>query len=220
MLRFTQEILLALQAISNEEEARNMSKSVREQFDFLGIKVVPRREATYPIFDKNPPKDGDELAKRVEDLWAQSFREVHYAACDYLFRHKRLLGGQHLNFLKHLIKTRSWRDTVDTIATSILGDLAWRLPAIRGKIAAWIRDPNVWIRRSAIIFQIQYRDRTDWEMLKEFCLYCANDEDYNIRNGIGRALSEYGRINPTEVRRFVLSNPFSQLTAQEILKHI
>ena len=105
MLRFTQDILLALRAISNEEEAKSMSKTVREQFDFLGVKVIARREATYPIFDKNPPKDGDELALRVTDMWGQPYREIQYAACDYLFRHKHLLGGQHLNFLKHLIKT-------------------------------------------------------------------------------------------------------------------
>ena len=60
MLRFTQDILLALRAISNEEEAHEMSKKAREQFDFLGIRLVPRREVTYPIFDKYPPKDGDD----------------------------------------------------------------------------------------------------------------------------------------------------------------
>ena len=156
MLRFTQEILLALRAISNEEEAHEMSKKAREQFDFLGIRLVPRREVTYPIFDKYPPKDGDELVARVEDMWAQPYREIQYAACDYLFRHRVLLGGQHLAFLKKLIKTRAWRDTVDTLAACVLGDLALRLPALRSKIASWIRDPNVWVRRSAIIFQIQY----------------------------------------------------------------
>ena len=39
-----------------------------------------------------------------------------------------MLGGQHLNFLKKLIKTRAWRDTVDILASCILGDLALRLP--------------------------------------------------------------------------------------------
>jgi 3-methyladenine DNA glycosylase AlkD len=220
MLRFTQEILLALRAISNEEEAHEMSKKAREQFDFLGIRLVPRREVTYPIFDKYPPKDGDELVARVEDMWAQPYREIQYAACDYLFRHRALLGGQHLAFLKKLIKTRAWRDTVDTLAACVLGDLALRLPALRSKIASWIRDPNVWVRRSAIIFQIQYKDRTDWPLLRQFCLTCAKDDDYYIRNGIGRALSEYARINPTEVRRFVQDNTFAEQTAQEILRLI
>ena len=220
MLRFTQEILLALRAISNEEEAHEMSKKAREQFDFLGIRLVPRREVTYPIFDKYPPKDGDELVARVEDMWTQPYREIQYTACDYLFRHRALLGGQHLSFLKKLIKTRAWRDTVDTLAACVLGDLALRLPALRGKIASWIRDPNVWVRRSAIIFQIQYKDRTDWPLLRQFCLTCAKDDDYYIRNGIGRALSEYARINPTEVRRFVQDNTFAEQTAQEILRLI
>ncbi|HHX15388.1 MAG TPA: DNA alkylation repair protein [Fibrobacter sp.] len=220
MLKFTQEILLALRAIANDDEARSMSRTVKEQFDFLGVKVVSRREATYPIFEKFPPKDSEELIRRVDDMWSQPYREIQYAACDYLFRHKDLLAGPHLNFLKKLIKTRAWRDTVDTLATSVLGDLAWRMPALRSKIASWIRDPNIWVRRSAIIFQLQYRDQTDWPLLKEFCVSCAKDEDFYIRNGIGRALSEYARINPIEVRRFVLSNTLSFQMTQEILKNI
>jgi 3-methyladenine DNA glycosylase AlkD len=51
-------------------------------------------------------------------------------------------------------------------------------------------------------------------------LTCAKDDDYYIRNGIGRALSEYARINPTEVRRFVQDNTFAEQTAQEILRLI
>lgn len=218
MLKFTQEILHALRTAYNEEEAHNMSKAFREQFDFLGVKVVNRRELTYPIFDRNPPKDGDELTKRVEDMWGIPYREMQLAACDYLFRHKALLGGQHLAFLRKLIKTRAWKDTVDIIATCILGDLGLRMPAIRPKIAVWIRDPNIWIRRSAILFQLQYRDKTDWEMLKNFCSTCAKEEDYFIKTSITKALSEYARINPMEVRRFVLSTPFASQTTQEILK--
>ncbi len=218
MLKFTQEILHSLRSAYNEEEAHTMSKAVREQFDFLGIKVVSRREITYPIFDRNPPKDGDELTKRIEDMWSIPYREMQLAACDYLFRHKALLGGQHLAFLRKLIKTRAGKDTVDIISTCILGDLVLRLPAIRPKIAVWIRDPNIWIRRSAILFQLQYRDKTDWEMLKNFCTTCAKEEDLLIKSSITRALSEYARINPMEVRRFVLSTSFASQTTQEILK--
>ena len=220
MLKFTQEILHSLKAIANEEEARNMSKSVREQFDFLGIKVVSRREVTYPIFGKNPPKDGDELVKRVDDMWGIPYIELQYAACDYLFRHKDLLGGQHLLFLKKLIKTKSHRDTVDVLSACILGRLVSRLPALRPKIAVWIRDPNIWIRRSAILFQLQFREYTDWDMLRSFCAHCAKDEETYIKSSISKALSEYARINPQEVRKFVLSTPFSSQTTQEILKNL
>lgn len=220
MLKFTQEILHALRSVANDVEARNMSKSVREQFDFLGVKIVSRREVTYPIFEKNKPADSDELARRVEDMWCVPFREMQYVACDYMFQNRTMLGGQHLAFIKKLIKTRAWRDTADIIATSILGDLVLRLPALRPKIEVWIRDPNIWIRRSAILFQLQYRDRTDWEMLRNFCTICANDEDSYIKSGISKALCKYARVNSTEVRRFVLSTPFPTQTTQEILKNL
>ena len=220
MLRFTQDIIVALRARANEEEAHAMSKSMRDSFDFLGVNVYKRREATYPIFDKNPPQNGDELAAKITDMWAQPYREVQYAACDYLFRHKNLLGGQHLNFLKMLIKTRPWKDTVDTISTSILGSLAWRIPPIRQKIATWIHDPNIWVRRSVILFQFQYKNHTNWDLLKSCCLYCAKDENYYIRTGIGQALSEYAKINPNEVRHFVMDTDLPAQTSQEILRNI
>ncbi|NLO23421.1 MAG: DNA alkylation repair protein [Fibrobacter sp.] len=220
MLTFTQEILYTLKRVADETEARSMSKNVKEQFEFLGVKVITRRELTYPIFEKHIPKNSDDLIRRVEELWGLPYRELQYVACDYLFRHRELLMGNHLGFLKKLIKTRAWRDTVDVIATSILGDLAWRLPAVRSKIAVWIRDPNIWIRRSALIFQLQYREKTDWSLLRECCVTCADDEDFYIRNGIGRALCEYARINPSEVKRFVLSNVLSMQIVQEVLKHV
>jgi 3-methyladenine DNA glycosylase AlkD len=57
-------------------------------------------------------------------------------------------------------------------------------------------------------------------MLKNFCAHCAKDEESYIKSSISKALSEYARINPQEVRRFVLSMPFSSQTTQEILKNL
>lgn len=220
MVKLTQEILTALRAASNEEEAKGMRRYMREQFDFFGIKAPERREITAPVFAAHIPQSAEDLETWVKDMWTQPYREVQYCACDFLYQHRQLLGSHHVKFLRHLIVTRSWWDTVDPLATRSLGDLALRFVNVRHGLEKWIRDPNLWIRRSAILYQLKYRDYTDWPLLQSLCLRVAKDEDFFIRKAIGWSLREYGRINALEVKRFVLNNEFHPLTVREALKHL
>lgn len=220
MVKLTQEIQTALRSVAHDEEAKAMRRYMREQFDFLGIKATERREVTAPVFAAYPPQSAEELELWVKDLWTQPYREVQYCACDYLYQHRALLGGHHIKFLRHLIVTRSWWDTVDPLATRSLGDLALRFTTVRSSIEKWIRDPNLWIRRSAILYQLKYGSYTDWPLLQSFCLKVAKDDDFFIRKAIGWALREYARTNALEVKRFVLNNEFHPLTVREALKHL
>jgi len=220
MVKLTQEILAALRTASNDEEAKTMRRYMREQFDFFGVKAPERREIAARVFEAHPAHNSEELESWVNDMWAQPYREVQYCACDYLYLHRQLLGGHHFKFLRHLIVTRSWWDTVDPLATRSMGDLALRFVTVRSGLEKWIRDPNLWIRRSAILYQLKYRDYTDWPLLQSFCLRVAKDEDFFIRKAIGWALREYARVNPLEVKRFVLNNDFHPLTVREALKHL
>jgi 3-methyladenine DNA glycosylase AlkD len=220
MVKLTQEIQTALRSVAHDEEAKTMRRYMREQFDFLGIKAPERREVTAPVFAAYPPQSAEELELWIKDLWAQPYREVQYCACDYLYQHRALLGGHHIKFLRHLIVTRSWWDTVDPLATRSLGDLALRFTTVRSSIEKWIRDPNLWIRRSAILYQLKYGNYTDWPLLRSFCLKVAKDDDFFIRKAIGWALREYARTNALEVKRFVLNNEFHPLTVREALKHL
>lgn len=220
MFKLTQEILAALRSVANEEEAKAMRRYMREQFDFLGVKAVERREVVSPVFQSHTPQDSEELEAWIRDLWAQPYREIQYTACDFLYMHRAMLGSHHFKFLRHLVVTRSWWDTVDPLATRSLGDLALRYSTVRSNLVRWIRDPNLWIRRSALLYQLKYRDYTDWQLLQSFCQQVAKDEDFFIRKAIGWALREYGKTNPTEVKKFVLCNDFHPLTVREALKQL
>ena len=220
MVKLTHELLTVFRSASNDEEAKVMRRTMREQFDFFGIKAPERRDIAAPVFAAYVPSSAEELETWVQDMWTQPYREIQYGACDYLYQHRQLLGNHHIKFLRHLIVTRSWWDTVDPLATRSLGDLALRYSTVRSSIEKWIRDPNLWIRRSAILYQLKYRDYTDWDLLQAFCLKVAKDEDFFIRKAIGWALREYSRIDPSEVKRFVLANDFHPLTVREALKHM
>jgi 3-methyladenine DNA glycosylase AlkD len=220
MVKLTQETLSVLRNASDEEEAKIMRRTMREQFDFFGVRASVRRDLTLPLFESPTPQDVAELEAWIQDLWAQPFREAQYVACDFLFHHRQMLGNQHIRFLQHLIVTRSWWDTVDPLATRSLGDLALRFSIVRNALEKWIRSPNLWIRRSALIYQLKYKSYTNWPLLQSFCLKLASDEDFFIRKGIGWALREYGRTNPLEIKRFVLSNEFHPLIVRESLKNL
>ena len=118
-----------------------------------------------------------------------------------------------------MIITRSWWDTVDSLATRSLGDLTLRYKQVDDAMDKWIKDPNLWIRRSALLYQLKFRDLTNWERLKKYCEITAKEEDFFIRKAIGWSLREYAKVNAAEVKRFVTSTDFSSLTVREALKN-
>lgn len=219
MYKLTIELNAALRKASNEEEAKVMRRYMREQFDFYGVKAPARREISSTLFATHIPLDSDELEAMVRELWQQPYREVQYAACDFLYQYRHLLAARHISFLRHLLITRSWWDTVDPLATRSLGDLNLRFPQVRSTMEKWIRDPNLWIRRSALLYQLKFKDLTDWDRLKRFCESSSKEEDFFIRKAIGWALREYSKTNSLDVKRFVQNGEFSTLTVREALKN-
>ena len=72
----------ALRAQADPEQAVPMRAYMLNQFEFLGIRAGPRRDALkgLPKFTGTP----DELLALVEALWRLPEREFRYAAVDLL----------------------------------------------------------------------------------------------------------------------------------------
>lgn len=94
----------------------------------------------------------------------------------------------------------------------------WTLPVMD----KWIEDDNIWLRRSAILHQLQFKEKTDSERLFRYCLSRAHDKEFFIMKAIGWALRQYARCNPEAVRHFVKENEkrLSRLSIKEAMKHI
>ena len=70
--------------------------------------------------------------------------------------------------LRHLIVTGAWWDHVDAIAGRPVGDgLRARPDAWTPVLREWAHDPDLWLRRAAIICQLLSREATDLELLTE-----------------------------------------------------
>jgi 3-methyladenine DNA glycosylase AlkD len=150
-------------------------------------------------------------------------RELMYAACYYAERFNEHVTPAHLPLFKRMIVEGGWWDIVDWVGDKMVGHV---LLTSRGAAAPvmrkWINDENLWVRRKALISQLHHKDQTDEKMLFEFCLHCADDEDFFIRKAIGWALRQHARTNPGAVKAFLKAHKptLATISVREAGKHI
>ena len=176
---------------------------MRDQFPFLGI-TNPRLTAlNRDVLAGLPAPAEADLVAVALGCWAKPEREYQYFACTYLRKHVGLGSPSLLGTVRELITTKSWWDTVDTLAAHTVGPLVTAHPALVETMDAWIGDENMWVARTAILHQLRYKQRTDAERLFRYCTAQAGHKDFFIRKAIGWALREYAYTDPDAVRAYV-----------------
>ncbi len=219
MHRYSRSIQKLLSAHAHPDQAAPMKRYMRNQFEYLGIKVpelmalLKEHEQAHGL----PPLT--DLDAILRDLWALPPREYQYVANSLLGGFALELPADFITTLEVLIVTKSWWDTVDTIAGGALGIHFKRYPAVRRKyLARWRKSANIWLRRSTILFQLGYKADTDFTLLTDIICENLGSGEFFINKAIGWALRQYTRTDPEAVRRFVAETPLHPLSAREALK--
>jgi 3-methyladenine DNA glycosylase AlkD len=83
----------------------------------------------------------------------------------------------------------------------------------------WIDDENIWLQRSAILYQLYYKGETDEERLFRYILRRANSDEFFVQKAIGWVLREYAKTSPKNVISFVANHQLKPLSKREALKH-
>jgi 3-methyladenine DNA glycosylase AlkD len=89
------------------------------------------------------------------------------------------------------------------------------------KMRAWSKSRNLWLRRSAIICQLTFKQNTDLALLYDCIEPALAEKEFFLRKAIGWALRQYAWTNPKEVQRYVKENRsrLSPLSIREALKN-
>jgi 3-methyladenine DNA glycosylase AlkD len=218
-------IVAAFERARDPVAAEPMARYMRNQFPFLGIGTPARRallRATLTAPDARRI-DRVQLLALVGSLWDKPEREYQYAACDLLVRGVKVLTTADLPAIETCIISKSWWDTVDALATSVVGPivLADRESGDR-TIDRWIASDDVWLARAAILHQNKWKAATDEPRLFSLCLARSSDSEFFLRKAIGWALREYSRTAPEAVRSFVAEHDeqLSGLSKREGLKRL
>lgn len=221
-MNFISSLEAAFQEKSNPDNAFAMAKYMRNHFSFFGIKTEERRRVFKEVWKENKKEVGGNPRKIALELYSKPQRELQYCAIEILI--KQLKGNykkEDIQLIEKLISTNSWWDSVDTIAKNILGQYLLEYPLeIENVITPFSNSENIWLNRSAILFQLGYKQKTNFELLKSECEKHKNKNDFFIRKAIGWALREYAKTNSEAVKNYVDSSDLKPLSKKEALKNI
>lgn len=218
---YTQIIHDLLLKYADSNEAVKMKGYMRDQYEFYGLRAPQRKELVKVLIQKNSNPPEDQFKEIIHELWELPERDYQSIALELLDRKIKHFKEEDIELLEYLVINKSWWDTVDWIATKHVGQYFMQYPqnkkAVTGK---WIDSGNIWLQRTAILFQLKYKIRTDEEQLYSYINQCLGSEEFFINKAIGWALREYSKTNPQSVLEFVDKTPVSRLSKTEALKAI
>jgi 3-methyladenine DNA glycosylase AlkD len=199
-----------------------MEKYMKNHFSFFGLKTDERRAVFKDILKQN--KEEIETNSRViaAELYLKKEREFHYCAIEILIQIlKNKYKKKDIHLIEKLLVTNSWWDSVDTISKYILGQYLLEFPnETFTVIGRFSNSKNMWLNRSAILFQLGYKQKTNSYILFSECIKHAQSNEFFIQKAIGWALREYGKTNLEAVKTFVAQTQLKPLSKKEALKNL
>jgi 3-methyladenine DNA glycosylase AlkD len=155
-------------------------------------------------------------------LWQLPHREEKYVAISYA-RQPKFFTMKSVPLYERIIREGAWWDLVDETASYLVGGvLANARPSMEPLLDGWILDPDLWIRRTALLSQLRHKQETNEAQLFRYCLQLAPEREFFIRKAIGWALREYSKTAPKAIMKFLKANraKLSPLSQREGAKHL
>lgn len=216
---FIRQLHLLFQAHARPDQARQMARYMKDQFPFFGIKGPERKALVSQCWREQGPLPVEDLPALFARCFEQEEREWQYVVNDIGQKCLRQMDRSALPVFEKLIAQRSWWDTVDFLSPKLAGRLLLRYPEdLKPTGQRWIVHPDFWYQRAAILLQLDYKERTDRDLLFEWILLRKDSPEFFVQKAAGWALRQYSRIAPWDVISFIQDNELAPLTRREGLK--
>jgi 3-methyladenine DNA glycosylase AlkD len=208
-------------AHADTEKAEGMSRYMKNLFSFHGISKPERAVLQKHFVQRCKTIDAVDIITIARQLWSLPQREYQYTCMDMLKAVNKKWNEPMLQFFLKLVGEKSWWDTVDMIATNLMGAYCLRNhEQYKPMMIQLSKHDNIWYNRVALIHQLKYKQHTDAKLLMECIFNCMHKKEFFIQKGIGWALRQYAYVNANFVKRFAETQPLSNLAKREALKHI
>ncbi len=217
-------IAAGLSEVANPHRATSEKRYLRSDLEHYGASVPDVRRIARRALREDVPDDRSSTLALAEALWRRPVHELRLAAAIVLAERQRLLTGEDLPFLERLLReSRTWA-LVDVLAPSVVGPIAGRDPAVHATLQRWSRDPDVWLRRAALLSYLLPMRRgepvfDDFAALADTLL---EDGEFFVRKAIGWVLRERTKRSPEEVYAWLLPRRgrASRLTLREASRNL
>ncbi|HSD15299.1 MAG TPA: DNA alkylation repair protein [Flavobacterium sp.] len=221
-MNFILELEKAFRENASTATAAPMEAYMKNNFPFFGIKTTPRREILKELWKTHKEEIRQNSRAIAEELFSKNEREFHYCAIEILIKElKKNYIKDDITIIEKMIITHSWWDSVDTIAKFMLGNYLELFPEERQKIVSKFSSSDImWLNRSAILFQLDYKAKTDAGLLFSICEQHKDSKEFFIQKAIGWALRDYSRFNPKGVTEFVNKTDLKPFSKREAMRNL
>jgi len=219
MHKYIKPLVKSFRVNANPVNAEPMAKYMKNLFPYLGIKTPKRKELFRDFIKENGLPEISELKQITLDLWNLPEREFQYVALGILRKFTWKWDEDFIDLFEQMIITKSWWDSVDGIASWLVGEHFKRFPNLRDKdIDKWMKSNNMWLQRTCLLFQLSYKEKTDEALMGSIIMSLNGSKEFFINKAIGWILREYSKTDAQFVINFVGNNELSYLSKREALK--
>jgi 3-methyladenine DNA glycosylase AlkD len=207
-----------LKVRADPRNAIRMAAYMKTSMPFYGVPKPARELICRELRKRFAVRNQKDYERAVLSLWKLPHREEKYFAIDVARTWRDFIVPDSVPLYRRMVEEGAWWDLVDEIAAHLIGAvLLHHRKEVAPLMDQWIEDPDLWIRRTAIISQLTHKDKTDHARLFRYSLAQAAEKDFFIRKAIGWALRQYAYTAPDRVRDFITKNRnrLSPLTYRE-----
>lgn len=199
-------------------QAKAMAAYMKDHFPFLGIKQPLRKEISKPFIKASREWAGMQVIELARSLWGMPEREFHYVAMDVLEANRKKWDAHFLDCFLYLAGKNQWWDSIDTIASRLIGKYLYSHPD-KKLVHQWTASEDIWMNRIALLYQLNYKEKTDTKTLFTTILKVKHKKDFFIQKAIGWSLRQLYRTDQGSVKTFLESVELTPLARREALKH-
>ena len=207
---------------ANPVKASEMKQYMKNNFDFLGIQATQRRKVQKEwIKNVNQNLSVDLRFELIQFLWNLPEREFQLVAIDWVGTwNKSTWRPEIIEIFEWMLKNKSWWDSVDLIASHYVGAFLQMFPIAGSVFIDHCRESNnLWLNRTAILFQLKYKKDTNVTLLIAICHQFESNKAFFIQKAIGWALREFAKSYPNQIHDIVADLQLIGLAKREALKH-
>ena len=212
-----------LEPRADPESAASQRAYMKSDLDFLGVASSDVRSVAKEFVAAQGGLEREHLRAIALHAFAAPSWDRRSVAIAILERRAKLLRAEDLGWLIELVRIAHAWAHVDWLATKVIPH-ALAHADLGATLRAWARDPDVWVRRTALLVQHDAlkNEGGDWPPWTEIAIPMLEEKDFWIRKALGWVMREVGKKRPGLVRAFLAEHGdrCSGLTKREASKYL